>query len=142
MNFARVGLAAVAAWAASWPVRAAAVAYLRTEFAAAQPPLFRPAADTRFGLGFGIELLGCFALAYMYAKGYEGTSGVQEGLRFGMLVGLVLATFGVGWTAVLQPAPAGFAAVSALDTLVEMTLYGIVIGLVYRPHPSLPERRP
>jgi hypothetical protein len=39
-----------------------------------------------------------FAATYIYAKGYEGGSGVEEGLRFGAVVGV----FVVGYTAIVN----------------------------------------
>ena len=39
-------------------------------------------------------LLTMFVAAYIYAKGYEGGAGVQEGARFGALVGLFMAGIG------------------------------------------------
>jgi hypothetical protein len=36
-------------------------------------------------------LIAMFAVAYIYAKGYEGGAGFQEGLRFGVLVGIFVA---------------------------------------------------
>ena len=35
-------------------------------------------------------LLAFFAFAYAFAKGYEGTNGVMEGIRFGVLTGIVV----------------------------------------------------
>ena len=41
-------------------------------------------------------LVGMFAVAYIYAKGYEGGSGLQEGLRFGLLIGIFNAGYFIG----------------------------------------------
>src|SRR6266581_2722752 len=54
-------------------------------------------ADTVMGylpLGFACTLVATFVTAIINAKGYEGGSGVAEGVRFGVLVGIfVMCTF-------------------------------------------------
>ena len=69
----------------------------------------------------------------MYAKGYEGTSGVQEGLRFGVLVGLLLIGFAVVWNYVVLPVSGTMGVYWIVDTLLEMAFYGVVVGWLYRP---------
>jgi hypothetical protein len=73
------------------------------------------------------------ALVAIYAKGYEGGSGVVEGARFGALIGFFLAvlsasvnygTLHIGRKLALYYAAAGF---------FEWVINGMVIGLVYRP---------
>ena len=54
-------------------------------------------------VGFVFALLGFFAFAYAYAKGYEGGSGIQEGLRFGVIVGILLCCFGKIWEYMVWP---------------------------------------
>ena len=43
-------------------------------------------------------LVAMIAAAFIYAKGYEGGAGVQEGVRFGALIGLFMAGSGSGIT--------------------------------------------
>jgi hypothetical protein len=75
-------------------------------------------------------------MAYLYAKGYDGGSGVVEGARFGVLLGIFIAaifaginyaTLNIGRRHSLEMAVAGF---------IEWTLAGIAIGLVYKPSAS------
>ena len=84
-------------------------------------------------LMFAGLLLAILAVAYIYAKGYEGGSGVAEGARFGLLVGLFVvfafasvnyATLNVGRKIAVMTAAAG---------LVEWLVIGTIIGLVYKP---------
>ena len=137
MNYPRVALAAVVAWIASVAVGYLVNAFMLADLYAAHEALFRPQAEAKVGLAFGAQLLGFLVFAYMYAKGYEGTNGLQEGLRFGVLVGLLLLGFGSAWNyAVLRVSDAlGLAWV--IDGLVEMSLYGIIVGLVYRPRAAV-----
>jgi hypothetical protein len=68
----------------------------------------------------------------MYAKGYEGGSGVREGMRFGALIGLLM----VGYVAGVQYATMNIgkrmAGYFALAALVEWIVVGVTIGLVYK----------
>jgi len=84
-------------------------------------------------LMFAGLLLAILAVAFIYAKGYEGGSGVAEGARFGLLVGLFVvfafasvnyATLNVGRKIAVMTAAAG---------LVEWLVIGTIIGLVYKP---------
>ena len=71
--------------------------------------------------------------AYSYAKGYEGGAGTVEGLRFGVIVGLLLACFSVVWSYVMMPISGTFAAAMIVDAIAEMAVFGVVVGLIYKP---------
>ena len=92
-------------------------------------------------LMFAGILVAMIAAAFIYAKGYEGGSGVAEGARFGFLlavfvncvfVGVNYATLNIGRRITLMLAAAGF---------VEWLIAGIVIGLVYKGTPNAGARR-
>lgn len=84
---------------------------------------------------FAGTLLAMFAMAYMYAKGYEGGSGVEEGLRFGVLVGLFL----VGYVAITNYVTLNvgrrIAAVTTIAGFIEIVIDGIVIGALHKGAP-------
>jgi hypothetical protein len=72
-------------------------------------------------------------LAVLYALTYQGGSGLMEGARFGVLIGLFAigsfvlhnyANLNIGLVLTIQSAVAYF---------VEWTVAGIAIGLIYRP---------
>ena len=65
--------------------------------------VFRPQAEMNLVLGLAASLIGFFVFAYAYAKGYEGGDGAIEGLRFGVIVGLLLSCFAVVWNYVVLP---------------------------------------
>jgi hypothetical protein len=101
------------------------------------PGVYRPASDTSHlpVLFVGI-FIGATAAAYIYAKGYEGGSGVSEGLRFGAAIGVFVAGYAalVSW-AVLNIGR--YLAVSLVVAgFVEWLVVGLVIGLVYKPAAS------
>ena len=79
--------------------------------------------------------MGFLAFAYTYAKGYEGSSGTQEGLRFGVLVGVLICCFRLIWDHMVWPVSLQLTAAWMVEYIVEFALYGVIVGLVYKPVP-------
>ena len=135
MNFPRVALAAVASWVAylgvSFLVHGVLLADLYSQHAAhARPP------DAQMEIlpaAFGLALVGFFAFSYAYAKGYEGSNGIQEGLRFGVLVGILLSCFAGIFQYMVWPVSASVLAAWLIDYVLEFAFYGIIVGAIYRP---------
>jgi hypothetical protein len=82
------------------------------------------------------SLLGFLAVAYIFAKGHDGGSGLREGLWFGIVLAslflfLVLipsyVIYNIDQTLSLKMSAAGF---------IEMLIDGVVLGLVYKPAPT------
>jgi len=75
-------------------------------------------------------------MAYMYPQGYKGGSAVKEGLRFGVVIGLLwilpLSLIMVG----VMGASKKLVVVDTLWHLFEQGIGGIVIGYVYRSKSS------
>ncbi len=133
MNFGRLAAAALVAWFAYLGVSYAVNLFVLGELYAQHSHVFRAQGDMNLVLGFGGALLGFFAFAYAFAKGHEGGSGFQEGLRYGVIVGIVLVGFEVIWNYVALPISGRLAVAWVVDTLLEMALYGVIVGLIYRP---------
>jgi hypothetical protein len=135
MNFQRIAMAAVAAWVAAMAVGFLVNDFLLSEFYSANQAAIRPEAElnARLPYGFGFLLVGYFAFAYVYAKGYEAGSGVMEGIRFGVLVAILVSCFGLIWQWVVFPIDATMAAVSIVDAIFEYAVYGAIVGAIYRP---------
>lgn len=137
MNFGRLAAAAVAAWIAfaviGYLVNVLLLADLYREHMALH--VMRPAGESNglVAIGLALSLLGFFAFAYAYAKGYEGGAGAQEGLRFGVLVALMLIGFGVVWQYVVFAISSQLLAVWVVDALAEFAIYGAIVGTIYRP---------
>ena len=104
----------------------------------AYPGVFR-SKETMMG-HFPIGMAGMFVailvMAVIYAKGYEGGSGLSEGVRFGLLFGFFGGVFYgsvnygvliINKKLALMLATAGF---------FEFLIVGTVIGLVYQPGTS------
>ncbi|MBM3777133.1 MAG: hypothetical protein FJW23_02690 [Acidimicrobiia bacterium] len=138
MNFARVGLAALAAWVASIPVGYVVNEVLLAGVHGANAAALRPAADVAANVPFAylFMLVGFLVFAYAYAKGYEGSSGAVEGLRFGVIVALLVDCFVVSWWWATVPIDWTMAGAMMADYVVELSLYGAIVGVVYKPLPG------
>jgi hypothetical protein len=135
MNFMRVAMAALAAWVLYMVMGYLVHAVLLRDLYMQYSGLMRPEAQAQaiLPVNFGVVLVGFFAFAYAYAKGYEGGNGLQEGLRFGVLVGIMLGPFGTMWGYLVWAVGRRLLAAWLIVYIVEFALYGIVVGLVYKP---------
>jgi hypothetical protein len=135
MNLPRIAIAALVAWIVDsvygYAVYGMALAGQFAQF----PGVYRPmaAVNANLPLMFAGTLVAMFVAAYIFAKGYEGRGGLEEGLRFGVL----LAVFLVGYVLIGEYATMNlgrrFSAYMAAAGVVEWILVGITMGLVYAP---------
>jgi hypothetical protein len=142
MNYTRLALAAVAAFVADGLYGFVVYGNLLVDEFGKYPGVFRPieAVNAKMPVMFAGIFVGMVIAAVIYAKGYAGGSGVAEGARFGALVGAFTAsTFSVGAYATMNIG-SQLAMSMGLAGLVEWTIVGIVIGLVYKPRVA-PNRR-
>jgi hypothetical protein len=135
MNFTRVAAAAVLAWLASVPVGYVANEIVLKGTFTANAAALRPEADiaSNVPIGFAFMLVGFFVFAYTYAKGYEGGSGVIEGIRFGVIVALLIDCFAWSWYWATVPINSAMVMALMIDYVVEFTLYGAIVGAIYKP---------
>jgi hypothetical protein len=135
MNYTRIVAAAVAAWLVSIPLGAVIHHGILGGLYAANATVFRPDPEVvrRLPIGFGVQLIGFFAGATMYAQGYAGGRGIAEGLRFGLLIGVVLVSFAAIWNYVTQPISVSLGIAEIFECTVEAAIYGMIIGVIYRP---------
>jgi putative flippase GtrA len=143
LNYGRILLAGIAAWVASiivgyvindiWLLRlyqANAWAYRRPE-------------DVRelVAYGLGVQLLASLAFAFAYAKGYEREgSGLAQGIRFGLLVAILIGGFATVWNLVTQPIAVRLGILEVVSKIGEFGIYGAIVGLIYQPYrPTLPQ---
>ena len=135
MNYPRIALAGFAAWLASialgylindiWLFRlyqANAWAFRRPDDVAELVPI-----------GLAAQLLASLAFAVAYAKGYEGEgSAVGEGIRFGLIVAIMVDGFAVVWNYVTLPIATRLGVLELVARVGEFGVYGAVVGLIYR----------
>jgi hypothetical protein len=138
MNYGRLALAAVAATVVDGIYGFVVYGNIIGGEFAKYPAIYRSSATQTayLPLMFVGLLFAMLVATYMYAKGYEGGSGVQEGMRFGVLMGLLV----VGYVASVDYATMNIgkrmAAYFALANLVEWIVVGVTIGLVYKKPPA------
>ena len=135
MNYGRLALAAIAAWVVDAVYGFVVYGTVLSSEFGRYPGVYRPNAvgPSYLPVIFVGILLAMFVASYVYAKGYEGGSGIQEGMRFGVLMGLlVLGYSGIVNYAILNIGRR-LAGSVAIAGLVEWTIAGIVIGAVYKP---------
>jgi len=143
MNFGRVAAAAVAATA--WDAIYGFCVYgilIAPEFAK-YPAVYR---SNEAGMAFlpmmfaGI-LVAMVVATLIYAKGYEGGSGVAEGARFGFLLAVFIVCVFVGVNYATLNINKKITGMLAVAGFIEWLVAGIVIGLVYKPDAAAAGRR-
>ena len=135
MNYPRIVLAGVAAWLAS-----IALGYLINDIwlsrlYQANAWAFRRADDVAelVPIGLAAQLLACFAFAIAYAKGHEGEgSAIGEGIRYGLIVAVMVDGFAVVWNYVTEPIATRLGVLELVARVGEFGVYGAVVGLIYR----------
>jgi len=143
MHYGRLAAAAVAATVVDAVYGFVVYGMLMTPLFTRYPAVYRSAeaGPAYLPVMFCGILVAMLAVAAIYAKGYEGGSGVAEGARFGALFGFFVAVFyaSVNYgTLNIGPAVAVGYAVAGF---VEWILNGVAIGLVYKPSASGSPRR-
>jgi hypothetical protein len=142
MNYGRLVIAAVAGTVVDAAYGFLVYGMLLQNSFALYPGVYRPAA---MGMDFMPYLMGGIFLAmlaatFIYAKGYEGGSGLVEGARFGAAIGV----FAMGYAAIVNYATLNVGrrhtAMMGTAALGEWIVDGIVLGLVYKPATSAAKR--
>ena len=134
MNTTRLALAALAATVVDGVYGFAVYGNAMAGQFAAFPAVFRSAETGAAYLPvmFCGILVGMFAVTYIYAKGYEGGSGLHEGLRFGLLIAIFNAGYFVGTSYGILNIGRRLPLAMALAGLGEWLLVGCTIGLIYK----------
>ena len=134
MNFGRLVAAALAATVLDAAYGLAVWGQLLNGEFGRYPAIFRPGGDTSgFALMFLGILVGMCCAAFIYAKGYEGGSGAVEGLKFGVVIGLLMAAYISAANYGTMRIGKKLAATYLIGGFGEWLVAGIVIGLVYKP---------
>ena len=135
MDYKRLALAAVVTWVADAIYGMVVWTGVVGPRMALYPAVFRSEEAMMATLPLMLVggLVAIFAMAYIYAKGYEGGSGIGEGLRYG----LVLAVLMTGFVSIpiygTFNVEGGVAMVASIVSFVEMIMIGVVLGLMYKP---------
>ncbi|MFC1539477.1 hypothetical protein ACFL6H_08635 [Candidatus Latescibacterota bacterium] len=86
--------------------------------------------------GIGLLLVAYFILAllmaYMYPLGYKGKGPLQEGLRFGVLIGLLwVFPHGIAMVAAHSDTTIAYVIKNSLWHMVEQGIGGVIIAFIY-----------
>jgi hypothetical protein len=135
MNYGRVASAAVAATVADAVYGFLVYGTLLAGDFEKYPAVFRSAQSGQayLPLMFACLFVAIFAATVIYAKGYEGGSGVTEGVRFGIVLGVLVTSVFAGVNYAILEIGRRLAVYLAAAGFFEWAMIGIVIGLVYKP---------
>lgn len=131
MNYTRLVVAAVGAWVVNAIYTFVVYGWVLSDRFTDYPGVFRPvAACERQPAAVAVgSLLTMFAVAYIYAKRYHGPSRVQEGMGFGVLLGIIAMGVSIGNYVSLNIGPR-LAASSAAAGFIGFVIVGVTIGAV------------
>ena len=73
-----------------------------------------------------------FMFCYIFTRGYEG-KGVMEGVRFGMLIGLLMAGPMAIDPHVIYPVPADVATIWLISGIGSLVVAGALFAAIYKP---------
>jgi len=138
MNYPRIALAGVAAWLASMALGYVIHDIWLLRLYQANAWAYRHAEDIRelLPIGFAAHLLGSLAFAFAYAKGYEPNrevSGIAQGIRFGLIIAIIVDGFAVAWNYVAEPIAARLGVLQVLGIVGQFGICGAIVGLIYHP---------
>jgi hypothetical protein len=135
MNYPRIAIAAIAATAVDAVYGFVVWGQVLSGEFGRYPEIYRAGADQTayLPLMFVGILVGMFFAAWIYAKGYEGGSGLVEGVRFGAVMGLLIGAYMAGVNYGIMRIGKRMALTYGVGWLGEWVLVGLAIGLVYKP---------
>jgi len=80
-----------------------------------------------------VSLFAAFVFTYIYTKGYEAKpSGLFEGLRFGLLIGLLVVPSMAVITYATMPVPVRLSVGWFVTGMFQYAAIGSVVGLIYK----------
>jgi hypothetical protein len=92
--------------------------------------LWRAPEDMKMGLIFVVNIIVSYFLSLLYSKGHEG-KGIAEGVRFGLMMGLIMATPMAYATYATMPITYGLAIQWFIYGIIEYVIYGMILSAVF-----------
>jgi hypothetical protein len=137
MNYSRLGLAALGGTVASFAVGFLVLWLVPALFDEARkyPAVFRPKEEMMSVMPIGLvaSFIAILVVAIIFAMMHQGGSGTTEGARLGVLIGIFVVCASVLHNYVNLNIGLKLALGQAAAYLVQWTIVGIVIGLIYKP---------
>ncbi|MDY6933809.1 MAG: hypothetical protein SVZ03_06255 [Spirochaetota bacterium] len=94
--------------------------------------VWRPDMMQKMWIFLATSFVFSFLFVYIFSKGYEG-KGVAEGVRYGLLIGLLMYIGGMFNQYVVYPIPFSLALQWFVYGLIDTTACGVVAALIYKP---------
>jgi hypothetical protein len=134
MNWTRIAFSSVAALVAYFVYGGVVTGIFLKKDYLPYAAVYRPADQIMkiFPLGIATTFLAIVVLTIVYARGASPDAGFAEGARFGALIGTFMMFAHVAHNYVNLNIGRKLACEMAAAELVQWTLVGIVIGLIYR----------
>jgi hypothetical protein len=82
-----------------------------------------------------VYIIQAFFFAFIFSKGYEG-KGIMEGVRYGLYMGLLMATPMAYASYAMYPMPYSLALQWFIYGMIQYIILGILIALVYEKKPA------
>ena len=137
MNYSRLGLAALGGLVASFAVGFLVMWLVPAllEESHKYPAVFRRKEEMMKVMPVGLvsSFLAILVAAIIFAMIHQGGSGITEGVRFGVLIGIFAVCAFVLHNYVNLNIGLKLALGQAVAYFVQWTIVGIVIGLIYKP---------
>jgi len=99
------------------------------------PAVFRPKEEMKTVMPFGIvaTFIAILVVAIIFAMTHQGGSGITEGARFGVLIGIFVVCAFVLHNYVNLNIGLKLTLMQAVAYFVQWTIIGILVGLIYKP---------
>ena len=137
MNYPRLGLAALGGMVASFAFGFLVMWLVPALFEEGHkyPAVFRPKEEmmTVMPIGLVATFISILVVAIIFAMIHQNGSGITEGLRFGVLIGIFVVCASVLHNYVNLNIGLKLALMQAAAYFVQWTIVGIVIGVIYKP---------
>ena len=137
MNYSRLLLAALGGLVASFAFGFLVMWLVPALFEEGHkyPGVFRPKEEMMAVMPIGLvaTFISILVAAIIFAMMHQGGSGLMEGVRFGVLIGIFVVCAFVLHNYVNLNIGLKLALMQAASYFVQWTIVGIVIGLIYKP---------
>lgn len=94
--------------------------------------VWRPDMMSKMWIMYASSFVFSFLMMYVFIKGYEAR-GIMEGVRFGIVIGLMTNGMGAFYQYAVYPLPFSLIIQWFLYGLVEFIIAGVAASLIYKP---------
>jgi len=94
--------------------------------------VWRPDMNSLMWIMYVTALIFSFLFVYIFTKGYEGKS-IAEGIRYGLLIGLLMLIVGMFNQYAVYPLPFILVLEWFIFGIIQYIIIGIVVAAVYKP---------